>query len=137
MEPIEVILGYQITCGIGQDQQQENIIHTYTAGELIGIHKCVYIKNNRVYIADHTNQEIEDYPLGLSLNSANAGETVRVLLLGIIFDNSFNFVGENVYLGTNGQLIQIPPNSGFVVIVGKPVNSNTLYVNPKILVEIE
>ena len=53
--------------------------------------------------------------------------------LGESADASWNWArGSPIYLGNNGQLTQIPPITGFLLIVAQPVNAITINLLPSI-----
>ena len=51
--------------------------------------------------------------------------------LGEIADASWNWArGSPIYLGSNGQITQIPPTTGFLLVVAQPVNTTTINLLP-------
>lgn len=70
--------------------------------------------------------------LGLATNSANAGATVNILLIGLTpINNEWNWdEGKPIYAGEKGTLTQIPPAAGYLIIVGYPREKNAIFIDP-------
>ncbi len=67
---------------------------------------------------------------GVTLQAVAQGASVQVQSAGEITESSWNWIiGQPVYLGGSGQLTQIPPTSGFVMVLGVPVNATTLLID--------
>jgi hypothetical protein len=51
--------------------------------------------------------------------------------LGEISDAVWNWArGSPIYLGTNGQLTQSPPTTGFLLVLAQPVSATTINLQP-------
>lgn len=89
------------------------IVATNPAGQLI------YASSNN---SDHAFRVV-----GLLANAVALGESARALTDGPISDPTWNWtVGQPVFLGINGTLTQVPPETGFSVQVAIPVTSTQL-----------
>ncbi len=51
--------------------------------------------------------------------------------LGEVTDAVWNWTrGSPIYLGTNGQLTQSPPTTGFLLVLAQPVSATTINLQP-------
>lgn len=102
-----------------------------TAGSALGGHRFVIIdtSGNAAY-ADPTDLTHFHRVVGLTTAAVIAGEPATIRILGEITEPSWNWtVGSPVYLGLAGVPTQVvPPTASFLLVVGFPVNSTTLYV---------
>lgn len=67
--------------------------------------------------------------IGITINAALAGEDVHFVTNGKILDLAGMSPGK-VWLGNSGQLIQVPPTTGFIICLGTVLDdSTTMIVN--------
>ena len=96
------------------------------AGEAISANKV--ITSSGTYADKDTESTIHQI-LGLSKYAANITELVDVIIAGDITNNTWNWtVGKPVWLGNTGELTQTPSATGFCVVIGYPINANTLNI---------
>ena len=70
--------------------------------------------------------------IGLSLNAALAGDLVRVATGGEITEPTWNFVeGLPVFLALDGRITQVPPTTGFSLVIGTATSPTSLVVGIK------
>lgn len=101
----------------------------YEAGETLGGHRIVEINNGKAYYADNSDV-IFGRKLGMTKNAAALGSLVRILFFGNTSEASWDFdLSKSIFLGENGLITQVKPESGYMVIVGKPVTNNRLFIN--------
>ena len=69
--------------------------------------------------------------LGLATNSANVGDAVSILLIGLTpVNNEWNWEeGKPIYVGENGTLTQITPTTGYLIILGYP-REKAIFIDP-------
>ncbi|WP_051331767.1 hypothetical protein [Methylocaldum szegediense] len=105
----------------------------YTAGEALGGHRMVVLNaQQKAIYADSSDPTHVDKVLGLTLGAAAQDALVTVQNSGEISEPSWNWaLNQPVFLGTQGQLTQTPPATGFVLMVGFPTSSNTLFLDIK------
>lgn len=103
---------------------------TLIASEIISALKMVYQTSpTSVGLSDHQNSSKKDV-VGIALNSSNIGGNVTVLLFGRVEDPFFNFpLNDNLFLGNNGIVTNIPPISGYFVIIGKSLGAGAIFIN--------
>lgn len=113
--------------------REKTIIETddyaYIAGEVLGGHKLVYLKNNKVFLASNDNIECFNRVVGISKNAAIENGEVRIAKNNIVFLSGWGLEPNQVYyLGLNGNLTSTQPNTGIVQTVGLAKNSNELEI---------
>lgn len=118
---IDLITWIEITLG------GTNVVY-YTAGAAVSNHSIVAIDAaNTVVHADNTIMDHVNKIIGITTGAALLGEQVPVQLDGEIVEPSWTWtLGSPVYLGTNGQLTQVVPVSGFSIMVGIPTTSTKM-----------
>ena len=110
----------------------EKVVVEKIAGETIGSHKIVKLGNDGyLYYASCDNLDDVERILGLSLNSADPGGSVRVLTFGRCEDTSFNFdVSKPIYLGKNGAVVQdIDNGTVFIQRLGRVLKNNEILID--------
>lgn len=66
---------------------------------------------------------------GITYTAGDEGDEVMIRRTGAIEDSSWNFTTGRVWLGENGLLTQIPPTTGYDVVIGVATTNNRMYVN--------
>lgn len=104
-----------------------------TAGVALGGHRVVIESLGSLYYADTTNLAHVNRVVGLTLNACSLGQSVVYVKDGLVTEPSWAWnTSLPVWLSTNGLLTQSPSNTtGFVMIIGNPVSSTSLYVSLK------
>lgn len=105
--------------------------YDYIAGEVLGGHKVIYLKDNKVYLASNNNFECFNRVIGITKNSAiengvisiaKNNDTISLTGWGLVPNTLY-------YLGTNGAITYIQPMNGIVQLVGIAKNENELEIN--------
>lgn len=108
-----------------------------TAGETISALKAVYLINPTTAMLANNTDDIQGTVIGITLNAANIGDTIKILSFGILDDPFFAYtINEPVFLGLNGNLITTQPSDGVLTEIGFGLGSGSFYVkinSPKIL----
>ncbi len=79
--------------------------------------------------ADADNLDHAGAVLGLTTGAIEAGAEGEVLTRGEIEEPTWNWPPRAlIYLRNNGQLLAVPPNSGFLCVVGFSLSATKLYV---------
>jgi len=107
------------------------VIAERAAGEAIGAHRIVKLgADGNLYHASCTSLDDVNKIVGVSLNAADAGKVVRVLMFGVCKDPSFNFdTDKPLFLGTNGQIVQdVPEEALFIQRVGSVTGVHEILV---------
>lgn len=132
-QPLHVIF-YQYTGNFGAgssslpDLSQTTL--DYVAGDDLGGHRLITTDPFGLAIyADQSNLDHTNKVVGLTMNAADLGASVTVLIEGPITEPSWNWdTNLPVFLSTSGQMTQTPPTSGFSLIIGFPETSTRLMV---------
>ena len=103
---------------------------TRDASTAIGGQRLVIgTSGGEVAYADSTNDAHLGKILGLSLNAANIGEEVEVLLFGYTEFNGWSWnTTLPIYASSNGLLTQTPPTTGFSQIVATAETATRIYL---------
>lgn len=103
--------------------------YVYIAGEVLGGHKLVYLKDNKVYLASNDNLECFNKLIGISRNAANENGGLRVAKSNIMYLSGWGLeVDKLYYLGLNGAITSTQPTTGIVQIIGIAKSSNELEI---------
>lgn len=116
---------------VKQTDVAKRIIDVRVAEEPISAYKLVTASSgNQVRLAQNNTTFNDAQVFGLSLNGANIGENVQVLLLGAAENAIFSsfVVNGKIYLGVNGSLTQTPPISGFQTDIGEYIGDNKVFI---------
>lgn len=105
----------------------------YPAGVALGGHRVVYARaDGKLDYASNLVAAHGDRVIGVTVASASANEDATLVSFGPIEEPSWNWVANTpVYLGTNGQMTQVPPASpaAFIMRIGVPTSPTSLFVN--------
>ena len=105
----------------------------YLAGETIGGHKVVYIKNDsKVYIADKDNPECINKIVGITTGAVVSGESVTIRKSGKLNGFGTLTAGAVYYLGLAGAITTTAAISGFIQIVGFSIDADILEIEKSI-----
>lgn len=100
------------------------------AGEIIPALKVVWEDvDNKVYLLDYKDNLHIDLIAGISVTSAGTLNEITIQREGWLDIEGLGLDVGNVWLGINGSLTQIPPDTGFDVLVGYVVSDDRLYLN--------
>ena len=105
--------------------EAEWIVKNKIAGETISAFNIVRLYDANTIVKCSNNSTYSDArAIGISLSAGDAGDTIRVLILGIIENTFFNYpAGTLLFLGTNGTITDTAPTSGHLTIIGEcPAN---------------
>lgn len=98
-----------------------------TAATDLGGHRVATMQGG---YADSSNTNHAYALAGLTTQAVSAGSIVQVQSSGSLTEQSWNWTqDEPVYVGNNGMLTQTPPATGFICIIGIPINNTTLLIN--------
>jgi hypothetical protein len=103
----------------------------YDAGQNLNPYKAVRVAGDEMlYYADNTDPTTYFGLLGITYLGCNSGDMAKPVTYGIVENPDWNWdITVPVYLSTNGDLTQ-SVTSGASIIVGYPIHSTTLFVNP-------
>lgn len=111
-----------------------DIVDDIVAGETIAFPQLVYLKSDGKWWKADADAIASTLLLGLSLESKNADEAVKVLLRGFVRDDDWNWtVGGRIYASvTEGSLSQTAPTGedDVVAIAGYALHADRMYFCP-------
>ena len=99
-----------------------------SAGMNLGGHRMVSpdSSGNLIY-SDHTDVSQASRVMGMTTGAASSGADVTVLAAGLIQFTGWSFdMASHIFLGVNGTVTQTPPLNGFLLVVGHPVDTDTM-----------
>ncbi len=105
----------------------------FVAGEALDGYRAVMLNSvgHAVY-ADSGDLSHAGRAIGVTAKAAALGGDVTIRLMGEIIEPAWAWdILKSVFLGPNGTLVQVPPISGFVQIIGRPITAQSLFINPK------
>jgi len=128
--------GEYVPGNIESASSSEAVEKEYTAGEILSGHRLVEIYEEKAYYADNSSVNF-GRKIGLTKNAAELDASVTVLFFGEITHSSWNFdLTKPVFLGTNGALTQTKPETGYLLVIGKPINTTKLFVNIENIIKL-
>ena len=102
---------------------------TFIAGETLGGQRLVYINGGMMYYFDKSYTSFSDKIIGITNQSALAGENIDIVTDGVIVSNGWGLITDSIYYaGTNGIITTTIPTSGVLFKVGKAIDPNTLMI---------
>lgn len=103
---------------------------TFVAGGPLGGHRAVRAAfNRRAQYADHDDVTGASSILGITLHAAEAEEPINVAASGEIIEPSWAWVVDSpIFVGVAGVLTQVPPDTGFQLVVGVATSPTSMFV---------
>ena len=131
--------GSYTDCGDGTPAKQviicniEDLITTFETdiadGDISAV-KAVYKTIYGVTLAQDNITYSEASVIGVTLTGATDGNKIKYQEIGKLRDSSFNFpINDQIYLGTNGALTNIPPVTGFRTLIGTSNGTGEIQIN--------
>jgi len=101
------------------------------AGQILSALKCVYASSpNTVQYANNNIDFTSASVFGITIVAAQLNESTQVQTYGVLRDSSFNWPsGAQLYLGTNGQITDTAPTSGFRTLVATSQGAGAIFIN--------
>lgn len=118
----------------GIASQQNGTIYRAIADTSISGHRAVIRTASGISYASNDNLSHKLATIGVTLNAANVGDMVTVIVYGEITEPSWNWTPNlPVFLGVNGNLVQVAPNqvNSFSLIIGFAISPQILLVSLK------
>lgn len=98
------------------------------AGETLSGQRVVRIENAQALYASSAVQAHAGHVAGITTGAALADDPVSVQTTGIMTEPSWSWAPGPVYLGVGGALTQTPPETGFVLIVGRAIDATKMLI---------
>lgn len=101
-------------------QAQWLIIEKTTLTEILDYRMVKFYDAETVMYAASNGSYGDARPIGITLTSAPIGGKVKILILGLVESNNFNYLPNTLlFLGPNGTITNVPPISGYSVVIGE------------------
>lgn len=101
-------------------QAQWLIIEKTALTEILDLRMVKFYDAETVMYAKSNGTYADARPIGITLTSAPIGGKVKILILGLVEDVSFNYSANTLlFLGPNGTITNIPPTTGYSVVIGE------------------
>lgn len=114
------------------DNDNEFLIER-TAGENIGALKAIVLDiNGTAFISDKDDASV-DATIGISVVGGLATQLVSIQVGGELTDNSWNWNTGAIYLGDNGNLTQVVPNTGSIFKLGVAIGPISMIIEPQLI----
>lgn len=104
-------------------------LQRFAGNQTISALHLVYELDGAVYPLSFTDGEHIALALGVSLTAADPFEVLNVQRSGAIDEPSWSWTPGFIWLGASGALTQVPPTSGFGLLVGAAVSATRLILN--------
>jgi hypothetical protein len=110
-------------------EDSDAIVCELEADSQININRVVeLLPNGRIQHADKDTTTDACDIIGWSKESGAAGQMVKVVKLGILTGGAYGPIGNNYFLGNNGQVTNTAPTTGIWVNVGLQLKDTIIYV---------
>jgi len=104
---------------------------------------AISLSGQRVVCKNSSNQliyadpDLDNYGvLGITTSAISQGVLGEYLVAGILEEPSWSWIpGKPLFLQNNGQISQFPPNTGFLLRVGKALTSSKIFVQIQLLIK--
>lgn len=111
---------------------------TYIATEVISALKAVtLVDEDNCKLGQSQTTFMDAKVVGIALDSAAIGVSVRVLAFGILEDPFFTFpLNEPIFLKSNGDISNIEETAGFSTQIGHSLGNGAIFVNIREPIEL-
>jgi len=106
---------------VGFVSQAQWLIIEKIAGEDIESLRMIRFKDSSTIVYSKSDSTFtEARPIGITITSSPKDGVVKVLILGIVESNLFNYPpGSLLFLGPNGTITNNVPTAGYSVVIGE------------------
>lgn len=110
----------------------EAVTYTLTLAEPLSAWTCVRTNADGLAMRCTNAAEHQQTLLGVTTQAGTAGEAVRVAVQGRVTDSSFTRFtpGAILFVGADGTLVNTPPLTGYMQVVGSVMASDELAIMP-------
>lgn len=102
-----------------------------TSGEALSGHKMVILDAaGEAFYADNTDLTHLHKVLGMTVGASVLGADASILRMGEMSEPSWSWtLDQPIFLSTAGGLTQIPPTTGFSLVVAFPISATSAYID--------
>jgi hypothetical protein len=106
------------------------------AAEAIGGHRGAWIGGDgQVRLADCRTVP-DGAQIGITTHAAEMGEGVSLAVAGALEEAGWNWACGGVWLGEDGALVQSPPASGSLVLLGSAAGATRIVIQPRLVARL-
>lgn len=123
----------------GAQESVEKLSIERVADQAMSALKLVRLTSDtNVNLADSTLTYDDSVVVGVLLDTAvSAGQLVNVQTYGVLQDALFTFpLNDTLFLGSSGQITNVPPSSGFSLIIGKSLGVGSIFIKIEVPIEV-
>lgn len=132
-----ILAGQRGAPGIGIPGPDGGSTVQRTAGETLSALRVVYELAGEALALDYRDADHVNLLLGITLTAGGIGQLLNVQCRGTLDDASWSWVPGRVWLGAYGSLTQIPPVSGYDVLIGSATSATRINLNLQDPIELE
>lgn len=104
----------------------------------LGGHRAVRLLNGQAVYADHTVVEDANIVLGITRGAVTGGDMAQIQFNGLMTEASWAWTPDlPVFCGAAGVLTQVPPVSGFSLIVGIATTPTQIFIGAKMPIVLQ
>lgn len=120
-----------VAAGVLSNNTDANPYSFVEAGESIPLFRVCYVRGDQAFVASNDMAiAYANLIQGIAVSTANEGDLVQIQLAEKIYNSEWNFTkGKPVFLGTNGNVTQTPPQSGLLCELGLAVDNSMLFLD--------
>ena len=128
--PLSVIVKDGVT--VLPAPQPDVYAHRFTlpAGEILSGHRAVISDNGLAFYADNQTLAHAGQLAGLTMGAALEGDSVTIQALGLITEQSWQWIPGPLWLGSNGVITQTIPATGMQWRLGTALTATTVLWEP-------
>ena len=105
------------------------VVTEEVCGQPIDKYRVVIVGNSGLEPASNSISTHAHRVLGMSLESGNTGDTIQVIVSGIVTNPAWNnTVGSVIYVGLGGGLVNVQPTSGFISMFGVAISKTEILI---------
>ena len=106
---------------------------SFIAASNLSAYRSVIIDDNsKVAYADSSQMGHINRILGITTRSCLSGHVAAVVTGGVVNNSGWSWtIGNPIFLSSSGALTQTPPTTGFLQIMGFPLSTTSIYLQPQ------
>lgn len=105
---------------------------TGDAGATINGHRVVTRTVGLIYHADKDTIAHQSQVLGMSLNAGAITDNINIITMGYVIEPSWSWTPDiALFLGTDGQMTETRPTTGFLLQVAQSISATEIWVDIK------
>lgn len=130
---VQVVLPANITINEAEETvNDENVVCEMVLGANSTVNRVVAVQADGTIVhADKDNANHACDVIGVLKQSGITGQLVQVVKFGKLTGASLGAIGDNFFLGNDGQIVTTPPTTGFWLSIGTQMAASEFFVSIK------